>query len=297
MRVTQRIMVNNLRENIRLNERNLLSLQDQLASGKRLRKPSDDPQALDRALVLRADTSYANQYLRNITQARGWLAATDTSLDQLGEVLIKARDIGVRATTDTLSADERTSLARQMDALLAEAEQAMNTTHMGKYIFAGRQVTGDLPFDVTRTPVYVGDSGVIRTEIGRGVDFNMNSLPSEVTIGGVPLFESVLSTLKAMYDRLAIGEPTTSAQLDDVTAAVGGVTELRGAVGAKQARLDASETALEDQKLSLAANLSRQEDADVAEVMTSLMMHETVYETALQVGARVIQQSLLDYLR
>jgi len=290
------MLVDNLRLDIAANAENMAKLQDQIASGKRLRSPSDDPQSVSRALTLSSASRQNAQYLRNIDAAKGWMEATDAALDQLSSVLTRARDAALRGGNDILGSDERRALARQVDSLLEEAQQTVNSTYEGKYLFAGRLVTGSKPVDITRVPIYGGDSGEIQVEVSQGVQIAMN-LPGDVTAGGSGgVLEQGLTSLKQLRDQLDAGNRVEPAQLDPISDCIDRIVQLRGVVGARMNRLDATESILNDQQTTLAAALSRAQDADVAEVMTKLMTQETVYRAALAAGARVIQPSLLDFL-
>ncbi len=304
MRVTQRMMANTVAMNISRNADSLNVLQDQFSSGKRLRKASDDPASLSRALALRSCKAQNEQYLRNITLAEGWLEASDSALEHMSNVLSRARNLALQSASDTLGDDERETLAVQVEALLREVEQAGNSTHEGKYLFAGLQVTS-APFDIERSPVYGGDTGQITREIDRDVTVAVNTLSSEVlvqvtdsggTTSSMGVMEGALTVLKAMKEQLTSHAAVSSTQLDQITKCMDGVVELRGSVGARMNRLDATEQAHTDNQVDVAAALSRAEDADVAEVMTKLMMQQSVYQAALAAGARMIQPSLLDFL-
>lgn len=298
MRITSRMMVDNLRQNINHNSESLAKLQDQLSSGMRLRKPSDDPQAVSRALTLRTTSSQYDQYLRNISSARGWMEATDTALDQIGTALRQARDVALRGATDTLDAAALRALGEQVDSYLQEALEATNTVHEGKYIFAGFQVgPGTAPFQLAgATVTYEGDSGEIDREISPGVQLGVN-VTGNATVGTDSPIIKGLQAMLEIRDQLKAGSKVTSAQLDDITTALDDLPSIRGLVGAKMQRIDETESAINALKANVAVMLSREQDADVAEVMTKLMMQQSVYQAALNIGARVIQPSLLDFLR
>jgi flagellar hook-associated protein 3 FlgL len=246
---------------------------------------------------LKGEKAQTDQYLRNISRAKGWLGATDTALNRLTKLMSQARDIALSGASDTLGTDERKRLSEQVDTLLQEAQQVANTSHEGKYLFAGRQLTGDLPFDITRVPVYVGDSNLVNIEIDKGIKLPVNVLQSEVLIGGTPVIEKALATLGAVKTQLEGGNRLTTAQFDDVTSTLNGFVEVRGAAGARMTRLEASESAHTDNQVNVATSLSREQDTDVAEVVSKLLMQENVYKAALAAGARAIQPNLLDYLR
>lgn len=288
------MMVEQLRRNINRNVENLVNLQNQLSSGRRLTKPSDDPQALSQAMKLKASLDQGNQFLRNINSVKGWLSATDTALDQLSSVLVRARDLALRGSSDTLGADERKLLAAQVGSLLQEALQAVNATHEGSYIFSGYRVK-TAPFPDAVTP-YQGDGGLMRREIDSSVVLDVN-LPGNVQVQGVEVLPTALAALRNLQDHLNANDSAAlGGDVDQLSQSVGQVLDLRGIVGVGVNRVDATEKALNMEQIDLAMLLSRAQDADMAEVMTKLMTQEGVYRAALAAGARVMQPSLLDFL-
>jgi flagellar hook-associated protein 3 FlgL len=297
MRITSRMMVDDLRQNINNNSESLAKLQDQLSSGLRLRKPSDDPKAVSRALVLRTTSAQYDQYLRNISSARGWLDATDTALDQMGTALNQARDVALRGSTGTLDADALKALGEQVDSYLQEALQAANSTQEGKYLFAGFQVgPGTVPFEALGgTVTYHGDSNEMDREISPGIQLGIN-VTGNVSVGADTPLISGLQAMVAVRDQLRAGNQVTPDQLQQLTTAMDDLPSVRGVVGAKMQRIDQTESTIQTLQSNVTVMLSREQDADVAEVMTKLMMQQSVYQAALNVGARVIQPSLLDFL-
>ncbi|MCL4370447.1 MAG: flagellar hook-associated protein FlgL [Chloroflexi bacterium] len=300
MRITSRMMVDNLRQNINYNSEHLAELQDQLSSGKRLRKPSDDPQAVSRALTLRTTSAEYDQYKRNISSARGWMEASDTALNQIGDSLRRARDISLRGSSNALDKDALKALGKQVDNFLQEALQAGNTTHEGRYIFGGFQVgPGTMPFgELTVTPsiVYRGDSNEMKLEIAPGVQLGVN-VWGNVTVGTDQVLTNGLQAMLSIRDQLLNSATVTLGQIEQLTTALDELPAVRSTVGAKMERINQTEDAIKEMQTNVTLMLSREQDADVAEVMTKLMMQENVYKAALNVGARVIQPSLLDFLK
>lgn len=299
MRITQRMLVDTVRSNINTNAESLTALQDQLSSGKRLRKPSDDPQALGRALKLRSNADQNAQFLRNISSARGWLEATDTSLAQLSEALLRARDLAVKGASDTLSADERRNLAYQLDGMLDEAIQCVNSAHEGKHLFAGRRVsTPPFALSADRSAVeYRGDSGEMGRDIASSANLPVN-VPGDMEVEGVQILPQALAALVELRDRLNDGTGVgVSGTLDQLSQCLEGVATLRGTVGARTSRLNATEDGLDQVQVRIATMLSRAEDADIADTISRLTMQQNVFTAALAVGARTVQMSLLNFLK
>ncbi len=288
-----------MRQNIYNNTESLASLQQQLASGKRLSKPSDDPQGVSLALTLRTTSAQYNQYLRNISSATDWLQATDSALDQISTVLTRARDVALQGATGTLDRASQEALGQEIDGYLHEAMQAVNSTQDGKYLLAGLQVgPGTAPFteDSSGTSiVYNGDASVMEREIAPGVKLGIN-VCGDVSVGGDEVLTNGLQALLDMRNQLLNVGAVTAGQIDKLTTALNDVPSLRSVVGTNTQRLSDTQDALNSLQTNVTAELSQVQDADVAQVMTKLMMQESVYQAALNVGARVIQPSLLDFL-
>src|SRR5512132_1391547 len=111
--------------------------QQQLASGKTLEKPSDNPFATGRALLYRADLEVTRQYQRNVSEAQSWQTVTDTSLSQMSAFLLRARDLVVQGSSDTLAQPSRDAIANELDQIADAMKAEGNAQYAGHYVFAG----------------------------------------------------------------------------------------------------------------------------------------------------------------
>lgn len=137
MRVTNKMLSNNFLRDMNTNINNLKKLQEQMTSGKEIRKPSDDPFKVARAMQLHTDINTNKQYNENISDNINWLDTTDTALGQAGEVLQRVRELMVSAGNAGYSASERKAIKDEINEKIGEFSQVMNTSFDGKYIFAG----------------------------------------------------------------------------------------------------------------------------------------------------------------
>lgn len=144
-------------------------LQEQIATGERLRRPADDP--IGSAQVLRIDSALdaTRQHARNADFARGRLEREEGSLQAVGESLQRVRELVVRGANDTQSTANRRTIAleirQELDAVLTEANA---TGPEGDYLFAGNRVDVR-PFAASGgSIVYNGDDGQRFAEIGPG---------------------------------------------------------------------------------------------------------------------------------
>ena len=103
MRITNNMLINNMLSNLSTNLNRMSKYQNQLATGKKISLPSDDPIVASRALKLRTDVSEIEQYKRNVDDATSWMEITETTLAQMGEVMHRVRELVVQGSNGTLS--------------------------------------------------------------------------------------------------------------------------------------------------------------------------------------------------
>lgn len=305
MRVTNGMMVDHVMRNLQNNLRRMDRLSEQLSSGRRIQVPSDDPAGAAEALRLQSALGETKQYRQNIEDAVSWMNSTDAALAEMGSALQRARELAVYGSTDSLSNLDRQAIADEVDQLLQHLVQVGNTQHGGRYIFAGQQ-TLTAPFAATVGAVpggvggalgivsvsYQGDTGTIESEIAPGITMRWNTPGNDV-------FQPAFDALISLRDNLRSGNSTQISQVDlaNLDQAVDSTLRWRADNGAKVNRLEVTKGRLDDLEVNLTKLVSKVEDADIAEVVMQLAQAESVYKAALGTGARIIQPTLLDFLR
>lgn len=298
MRVTNKMMNNNLLMNLNRGLTRLERINNQLGTKKKINAPSDDPVKTE--LILRTSTSIrqTEQYIRNIGSAVSWLDATDVVLQDVVSVIHRAKDLAVSGASTHLDDTARKALADEVAQLRDNLMQLANSTHGGRYLFA-RQHTDSPPFTTdpnSTEPLpdveYLKDKGgsnLVQYEIGEGVTM-------EVSVDG-DFFLGIFSALKTLHEDLTQSGRAPDDVLGDLDDALDGVLSIMSEIGGKQNRVDLAQERLQDLQLNLTKILSEEQDLDYAEAIMELKMEEFAYRTALAVGARIIQPSLVDFLR
>ncbi|MGQ9552840.1 MAG: flagellar hook-associated protein FlgL [Anaerolineae bacterium] len=309
MRVTNQMLVRTALRDLQSSMQTLGIYQEQLSSGKRLHRPSDDPFAVERALSFRSELQALEVCKENIDLSRDWLNAGDITLEKMIDVLTRARSAGVRGADDSVGAAARQALANEVAQLLGSALQAANTSSQGRYLFAGYKINR-VPFtgmDASSNPtndaaqiasvVYNGDNGIIVREVEPGVNLEINLTGNEPWLN--PTQDgSVFSVLIDLRDALAADDSgAISAAVSKLDECMDLTGQARATTGAKIQRLDLADEKLDSISLGLEELLSKAEDVDMAEAVVHYSQQETVYQAALKVNARVLPMSLLDYLR
>lgn len=282
---------------LRGNHADLARVQRQVSTGKRILSPSDDPVGIAIALGLRRDQGATAAWRRNIDDSLTWLHTTDRALGQALDVVQRAHELAVQGGNGTLSAAARALIAAEVDSLKSQFVEIGNSSLGGRYIFGGT-ATDAAPFDpATETAVVPVNTGLINREVAQGsvVSINITADRLHDPPGAVPDLFTTLTNLSAALQ--ANDSAGISAALGELSAHQDNISALRGEGAAKVNRLELTASRFEAQEIATGDQLSRIEDADMAEAITELKMRETVYRSALAVGARVIQPSLLDFLR
>lgn len=286
MRVTQSMLSNNMLRNLSSNYNKMGKLQDQLTTQKRITRPSDDPVVAMLGLGYRDSLNKVQQYSRNISEATNWLDSTDDAISQGVKVLQRIRELTVQASNGTYEEAQRGAIAVEVDQLKEQLETIAQTQVGGKYIFNGE--------NTNKAPT-AGDfsDGDIELEIFDGIKLNVNTKGSE-------LFKSVFNTLDSLKSKLedkTASDTDISGFLDTLDSEIDHFLKIQADVGAKQNRVDMMKDRLSSQETIATEIMSKNEDVEIEKVITELITQESVQRAALSVGARIIQPSLIDFLR
>ena len=307
-RVTQQTTQRSTLANLQKNLASMADLQNRLSGNTKITKPSDDPAGTAAAISLRSSLRANEQASRNIDDGNGWLTTADTALNDSVSVLLQARDLTVQgANSGALNLQAREALAAQIESLRDTLVSQANTTYQGRSIFAGTSNTGAavtvVPADPTipgSTRTYVSNSSS-GTSVDRRIDANTLV---RVDVEGAKAFGSdaaggtgsVFATLDRIAQTLRDGG-NVSGELDTLDGHRNAMLMELGGVGARQNQVLGAETRALATKTALVTQLSGIEDVDLAATVVELQTQEVAYKAALGATARVLQPTLLDFLR
>jgi flagellar hook-associated protein 3 FlgL len=271
----------------------------QVSTGNRLQRPSDDPQAVQKALNLRGDLAATAQYMDTASASQGWAQATDDALSDINDVLQRAREAVVQGGNGTMSQKDRNDIATQIDQLIGQAKASGNATFDGQYIFAG-QKTDTAPYDPDGADTFNGDTGSIIRTIGPGVSVQLNgSLGSVLGNGSDGKALQVLRDIAA-HLRGGTAADTNALRTSDLSAidaSMADVSTARAEAGALSNRLTTATNRLTDLQTSTEKVRSGVEYVDLAEAISTLSSQQAVYQAALQAtGSSLSQRTLMDFL-
>ena len=297
MRVTNSMMANNLNYNLNQNLRRLERIQTWLSTTKYINRPSDDPSGIVNTLRYTSYITEAGEYLSKIAEARNFLNSTDSALANVTEILHRANELTILGINGTSSAAAREAIAAEMRQLQEQIGVIANTTFGTKHIFAGTNVTQAPMLDDPVT--WTGNDSEMYLEIGVGTTIPINSTIKEVFFNDTdPDNPGIYQLLGRIADALENEDVEALNQdLGLIQERLDSITQERAVIGAKVNRLDLQETRLENTRINYEELLSKNQDADLAEVSMQRKMQENVYRASLAAGARIIMPSLVDFLR
>ncbi len=320
MRVTSQMMSDNAVLHMQDNLERLSGLQQQIASGKRIQNPSDDPALAVTSLNLRSTLRKHEAYLDTARTTRDWLDANELAFKQFQDIAARAIDLVRLGLSDTQGADQREAMATEMEGLLEQSVEVANTSHRGSFIFAGYKTTPNSivhvppiatpspkPFELVTTPPatlpgavsYGGDAGVIQNAIDPSQQITINLSGQQVVNGEqvLPIFFQRIIAARDQLTTLPKNTAALQAALTGLATSAANLTDYRTTNGARVRQVDQSIDRMEQTDIALKNLLSHQEDVNMARTISDLKQQETVYQTVLQVGARALPPSLFDFLR
>ncbi len=304
-RVTNLTMTTAAQRTLQTQQSRLAQLQETATTLNKITRPSDDPSGTGQALQTRSRLAANAQYGRNIQDGNGWLNAADSALGQATNVLNRIRDLTVQAGNGALSQTARDAIAIEFDALNQDLLSIANTKHLGRNLFAGNSdaavaFTAPVPAD----PSVPGDTGTpakFNGAPGTGVERRINDNQKvRVDADGGKVFgdgaTSVFSLVSDMAAALRSGGDITP-RLADLDGVLKSVVGGRAEIGTQQVRLERAGTVNTEVENSLEAQRNGLEKMDLGSVILDLKLQESNYQVALAATAKVLQPSLMDFLR
>lgn len=302
MRITDSTMVDTFLNDLNTNLTSMEKSQDQLSSGKNIRKPSDDPYGAVRQMQLSDEVDRNNQYLNNIQDSTEWMSTTDTALGQVSDALQRIRQLMISSANGAMT---QTDIDANKEEVLQQIEQVVqvgNTQFDGKYIFSGKDVT-QKPFSSDGSgniSLNVSGDGVLNREISSGVVIGINVTANEMLDNGKAASGTDLeSTLTKVVTALNNGDTASLGGdlLSQISDNIDNVIRCRGEVGAKENRMDAAKSNNQDETQNITTVLSGIEDVDITQKIMEYDELQATYQASLMAGAKILQPSLLDFLK
>lgn len=296
MRVTSMMQHIQLLKNLRNNNAGIVDLQNKLATGRRIHKPGDDPVGVGYYMRYNSEINRSAEFLENANTGLGFLKTMDEMFQQTNDVYKRARTLVQQASTGTTPDDARQTIAAEIRQLKEQLVMIGNSSFSGRFLFNGQKT--DIP------PYSLDDPASDRTD--RGVYF-LNVSPNvsvPVSISGEDIFgeagqpDNAFRVFDEILDHLDNNDLAALREdMDKIMELSDRLGKAWAEVGARTNRFELVKERIEDQLVSLKELRSQVGDVDMADVLIQLQQRENVLQASLAVGARVMQVSLVDYIR
>lgn len=301
-RVTQSMLTSRTLNDLNMNVRELLDIQERLSSGRRVNAPSDDPIVARRTVNIQTVIQRSEQYAENIAMAAPQHQETASILMQVNNRLHRLRELTLQGASDTVADSQLPLIAEEVNEVLEGLLVNGNHVSNDRYIFAGTR-TSQAAFEATRDPVtneitgvaYAGNTEQIRLAISETSTIQINEPGDRAFLGTQDMFQLAID----IRDALRTGDQDflRDDAIEDIDEAQKQVLTAMARVGAAQNRIESAQDDIEDYIFSNQELLSLTVDADFAETVVNLNQQQNAYQASLNAAARVLQPSLLDFVR
>ncbi|CUS76619.1 flagellar hook-associated protein 3 FlgL [Candidatus Kryptonium thompsonii] len=293
MRVTELTVIKNLIENINKTRERLNETQLKIATGKNINTVSDDPYVANSVMNLRSMINRNERFQKNINDSIDFLTATGDAVDNFINTLTDVKSLLVEIANPARQPDYQT-YANRLNELFKQLLDSVNTRFRGKYIFNGTK-TDVKPFDYNENTDFLSvdlSNGVIEFEVNDGVYEKVNFTVEEL-FGGREIFDLILQ----IKNLLRNGTRPSDSLLQRFNEIFEFIVSQASNVGALMNRFLLLQKQIEKQNTILREILSIRQDTDMAQQAINLQRDRLILESAYAVAGRIVQKTIIDYLR
>lgn len=293
VRITTGMMVDRLMDNIQRAQQNISRFQDQMASGRSILKPHDDPIGTATVMRMRSGLKEIDWFRKSSEDAMGWISYGEGALMRCLDLTHELRELMIQGSTDSIPAESREAIAQEILVIRDHISDLANSKYDGRYIFAGHRTT-EKPFEVLPdgSVIYDGDQGEQVRVVGPDLKIAVN-LP------GDQVFRSLMEMVHLTAQNISDGDYDLvgNDRLGELEDEIENLLEHVATLGARHSRVELSLNRVKEMEISFTSLYSQTADADLARVSIDLHMSETIYQAALSATARVLQPGLYEILR
>jgi flagellar hook-associated protein 3 FlgL len=297
-RVNLETLINTTLANVRQSTSNMSKLQEQISTGKKINRPSDDPSGARKILSLRSEDLRLDQYASNIETATASLDFNASVLQNASDILQRITELTMQGVNESTDPAGKKVIANEINQLLETILQTANSKRLERYTFSGTETT-TIPFEATRDSsgnisavAYKGNRESIEYNIGADIKATVNQ-PGDEIFMKVKIFDAIIK----VRDNLSDGAVTFARnELNNLDAAANNILNGIAKAGGISNTLELAGNRITDTKLSLQEILASTESADIAELILKLTEQQNIFEASLSSGSFIFKTSILNYL-
>lgn len=277
---------------VQQNRTRMSEIQNRIATGKKVMKPSDDPTQFARAERFEAVLAQNDQYLNKIRHANNWINNSVSLLEQLNDIVLEGRDVANRGADGQSDAEIRSTLASKLDSLISETVAIANSQYLGKSVFAGTDTKTANPFIYASGVVsYIGNDQYMTRSYSETISVTINTSGQDLMNTGI------FNAMTDLRDNLlADDEAAIRNSIDEMAAAQKQLLNVTAEMGARSKNIFLIESRLEQSSLDIQGFLSEARDANLEEEIVRYKTEEFAYQAALQATSNAINLNIMQYI-
>lgn len=316
MRVTNSSMMANQMYDNQQNLQRMNKLNEQINTSKLVNRISDDPHKAVKIMRLNNEIKYTEKYNYNIDETVGWMNNTDSSLEELGTILGDVKEAILKIGNGTYSENEFKAIHAEVNEKIKELGEIFNTTHGGRYMFGGSNVDDapmevDLTEDFPKLSIKNGDNDNLNADIsdGTSIDYNISAkeIFSKDGKGNDTEFIDLINSISETVNKIANEKDETAVEAhkkdlmgnlkDGLDNFFNRSVDTRTTFGVRVNTAEKLKEFNNENILNMKGVLSLDQDVDHVEKFIELKSAELIYQASIQVSSKLIQPTILDYLR
>ena len=297
-RVNLETFISSTLANVQKSTSNMSRLQEQISTGKKVNRASDDPAGARKILSLRSEDLRLDQYASNIQTATQSLDFNAAALSNTSDIVQRITELTMQGVSGATDQSGRTIIANEINQLLETIMQSANSKRLGRYTFAGTETTTE-PFVATRNSSgnisavsYNGNRETIQYNVGPNTNTTVNLTGDEVFMK-TRLFDTIVKIRENLLDGAITFATNELTNLDN------GAQNILNSIakaGGISSTLELTGNRIDDTKLSLQEVLASAESADIAELVLKLTEQQSIFEASLSSGSYIFKTSILNYI-
>lgn len=316
MRVTNSSMMANQMYDNQQNLQRMNKLNEQINTSKLVNRVSDDPHKAVKIMRLNNEIKYTEKYNYNIDETVGWMNNTDSSLEELGTILGDVKEAILKIGNGTYSENEFKAIHAEVNEKIKELGEIFNTTHGGRYMFGGSNVDEapmavDLTGDFPKLSIKNGNKDNLNADISDGTSIDYNISAKEVFSkdgkGNDTEFIDLINSISETVNKIANEKDETAVEAhkkdlmgnlkDGLDNFFNRSVDTRTTFGVRVNTAEKLKKFNDENILNMKGVLSLDQDVDHVEKFIELKSAELIYQASIQVSSKLIQPTILDYLR
>ena len=301
-RITHAMVTSSLLNDLNSSLASLERTGEELSSGRTILEPSDNPYGASQVIDLQSQLDGLSSYATATQDGISWTNTASSALSSINNVVARVRELLVQAANGTNNQSDLNTVAQEVEQLTESVKQDANTQYAGQYVFSGTSTT-TAPYQPGAGDEYQGNHETISRAIGPGATVTISGDISTLLGNGEASGDGkLLDTLRTIAKNLKGGtaedrEALGSTDLTKIDANTETLRQLQSAAGSTTDQLQTALSRNEGLQTSITESLSNTQDTNIAATSVAYANEQAAYQAALRASAKIVQESLLNFLQ